>query len=192
MTETDLTNLKINVMTEAQKDQTTFGANELIMTPDNSQSMIIDDEPTEGSTNAVSSGGVYDALLNRYQVKTIYDKDSSDPNINLGYTSGIHHNETANGTFDTNVKYFLVICRFNAVCFTIVYDPNTYSDQTYSNSFGQGGFVSFEDDNIPYNYTANVYISSSQIKGFKLGFYRNSKTLNTNDTFYITKIDAVY
>lgn len=37
MTETNLTNLKINVMTEAQKDQTTFGANELIMTPDNEE-----------------------------------------------------------------------------------------------------------------------------------------------------------
>ena len=88
MTETNLTNLKINVMTEAQKDQTTFGANELIMTPDDSQPIIIDDEPIEGSTNAISSGGVYDALLNRYQVETIYDKDSTDPNINWGYTSG--------------------------------------------------------------------------------------------------------
>lgn len=168
MTETNLTNFKINVMTEAQKDQTTFGANELIMTPD-------DD----------GSGGFE-------KVETIYDKDSLDPNINLSYTSGIHNGEIANGTFDTNVKYFLVVCRFNAICFTIMYNPNTYSDQTYSNSFGQGGFVSFEDDNIPYNYTANVYISSSQIKVSKLGYYRNSKTLNTNNNFYITKIDAVY
>lgn len=126
-------------------------------------------------------------------VKTIYNKNSTDPSINLGYTSGLTNGLNVNGSFDTeNVKYYLVTVRMNAINFCLRYDPNTYSEGTYTNSFGQLGYVTFEDSSVGYFYTCSMYITSSTIKVNKLGFWRNSTTLNTNDTFYVSKIEAIY
>lgn len=126
-------------------------------------------------------------------VKTIYDKNSTDPNINLGYTSGLTNGLSVTGSFDTeNVKSYLVTVRMNAINFCLRYDPNTYSEGTYTNSFGQLGYVIFEDNSVGYFYTCSMYITSSTIKVNKLGFWRNSTTLNTNATFYVSKIEAIY
>lgn len=126
-------------------------------------------------------------------VKTIYDKNSTDPSINLGYTSGLTNGLSVTGSFDTeNVKSYLVTVRMNAINFCLRYDPNTYSEGTYTNSFGQLGYVTFEDNSVGYFYTCSMYITSSTIKVNKLGFWRNSTTLNTNATFYVSKIEAIY
>lgn len=126
-------------------------------------------------------------------VKTIYDKDSTDTSINLGYTSGLTNNTSVTGSFDTeNVKCYLVTVRMNAINYCLRYDPNTYADGSYTNSFGQLGYVTFEDSNVGYFYTCSMYITSSKIKVNKLGFWRNSTTLNTNSNFYVSKIEAIY
>lgn len=85
MTETNLTNLKINVMNEATKDQTTFGANELIMTPDDGISNPITTAgmPLKEIINVTCSNLTTIAASSWIETTIIYDAVSKHAGGNL-------------------------------------------------------------------------------------------------------------
>jgi len=76
-TDTKVNDLKINVLSEAQYEQIQSpSATELYLVPE-----VVDTTPTSGSTNPITSGGVYDALQNipEQEQSDWNETDATDP-----------------------------------------------------------------------------------------------------------------
>ena len=120
-------------------------------------------------------------------VETIYDRDSDDPKINCGYTSGINTNAEIT-TFDFS-KYKQLIFYTANPSDNHMFFVDLSRLTTASTYFGAYTTVLY-GGSTGYFYTSRCSINSSK-KSFTITFTQNSSKRANNASYYCYRIEGV-
>lgn len=187
---TNLSNLDLNRLSDQKlnelKESGLLTENALYMTPD------VSEDDTKANVDA---SNLTDANITSWKnkcgferVETVYDKDSTDSNINWGYTSGINNAIVVSGKDFTKYKAIITVNQTPYFCGSAI----IYLDKPTSENIYIGRAV-FGNDNT------NLQIGGGNINVEKTSFTSriydlkpSTMTVSENPYYHIRKLIGVY
>lgn len=127
------------------------------------------------------------------QVETIYDRNSSDPNINWGYTSGLPTGTNVTGKDFSKYKYLRVYVRISSL--TGFYYVDLTQTEVSRHDAGNVFNFGFESSTTTYLFigtcTVNEEKTSIAVNSY-IEWLSDGHTYSPTDAYYTYKIEGIY